>query len=647
MMHFFRQLSLVIVTYLGSLVCSTGGVAEEGPRQPERSTTPATYECDVCVYGGTASGMLAAVAAARAGKTVVVVEPSRWLGGIVGGGIRVMRDCLYPRDIGGLTRMMMEEDRKIGGGGHDRQPAFRECFERLAREHGIRVIYEHRLGRTEKDGNRITALRLDYAPPANDGCPAAKATTVDAATVLGKVFIDASYEGDLMARAEVSYVVGRESTAKYQESLAGQRHLLVFDVSPYVDGHDPSSGLLPMIDPEPYREGAASRHIIAYNFRLQWVNDGSPIGEPANYDEAKYALVRRAFGAKASRKGKSKQKLIGWPTDNYDRRSMISSGIPGRQSDYPDADWPERAEIWCEWSDHAKIMHKLIGSKRTLKAGEYLESNDFPNQLYVRMARRMVGRYVMTQHDLMCQTTIDDPIGLGYYKVDIYPCRLVATADGKVASEGETFIMVCPGPYPISHRSLTPKADECGNLLVPVCISASHVALSSIRMEPTYMIMGESAGIAAVRAIEEGTNVQDIDMAAYRKALLAAGQVLQWHGTGYNNGRDGWWTDHPEDYQKRPLETIFKGSRSVKASALDPGIRHSGWIERLLKECDTNGDGLVSRSEWDGGKKGWERLFPTIDSNEDGQIDPKEYAAFQVYKARNPDWRAKRPKTND
>jgi len=492
------------------------------------------HKADVCVYGGTASGMMAAIAAAKAGRSVILVEPSRWLGGIVGGGIRVLRDCAYPRDIGGLTKMMMEQDRRIGGGAHDRQNAFRKLFVELARKHKIKVIFEHRLGKADKDAatKRITTLRLDFAPPAKDGCPAARPARTAAVDVTAKVFIDASYEGDLMARAGVSFAVGRESKDKYGESLAGVRNVRVFNVDPYIRPGDRTSGLLPMISPEPIGElGSASRYIIAYNFRLQWVRNGQAVGQPDNYDPAKYELLRRALKAKNARG------LVSWPHGNYDRRGLLSGGIPGRQSDYPDADWSERAKIWRQWIDHVKIMHKLTGSTRTLKKGEYPDSGDFPNQLYVRMARRMRGRYVMTQHDLEHKTRIDDPIGLGYYKVDIYPCRLVATPDGKVASEGETFVMVSPGPYQIPYRSLTPRKTECSNLIVPVCMSASHVALSSIRMEPTYMVMGESAGIAAVRALAENAAVQDIDLERYTKALKDAGQVLRWDGKGYRRHR--------------------------------------------------------------------------------------------------------------
>jgi len=444
----------------------------------------------------------------------------------------------------------------------------RDFFLGLVKEHGIRVLYEHRLGTAIKFGNRITSMQLDYAPPDNEGCPAPEAKVARAATVSAKVFIDASYEGDLMAQAGVSYVVGRESREQYGESLAGVRNLRKFDVDPFVKPGDPSSGLLPLISSDPIgRMGSASRHINAYNFRFQWMppNEGTPLGEPVSYDPSQYELVRRAV--------EKNREFVGWPSDNYERTSLISGGIPGRQSDYPEGNWEERANIWREWIEFAKVMHKLTGSRRTLNQGEYPDTNDFPHQLYVRIARRMLGRYIMTQDDLMLQTEIDDPICLAYSwfgMVDIYPCRLVATPDGKVASEGETFVEVSPGPYPIPYRAITPKSEECANLLVSVCISGSHVAMASVRMEPTYMPMGESAGIAAIQAINENVNVQDIDKAAYRRALLEAGQVLEWDGTGYGEtahwaGPEDaqWWESHPEEYRKRPLADIVKGPREL------------------------------------------------------------------------------------
>ena len=246
-----------------------------------------------------------------------------------------------------------------------------------------------------------------------------------------------------------------------------------------------------------------------------------------------------------------------------------------------------------------KIMHKLTGSKRELLGGEYPDTGDFPHQLYVRLSRRMVGPYVMTQHDLEHKTKIDDSIGLGggwALKVDIYPCRLVATPDGKVASEGEVFDGISPGPYPISYRSITPKPEQCSNLLVPVCISASHVALSSIRMQDTYAIMGESAGIAAAQAIDEKCQVQAINRAAYRQSLLNAGQILEW---------DPSWDNYD-------------------STAGSPGGVHV--------------EAFASVEEWNRKKPGYEWLFPFIDKNGDGKISREEHQAFQDYKKRNENW---------
>ena len=331
------------------------------------------YDTDICVYGGTASGIMSAMAAAERGHSVIVVEPSRWLGGIVGGGIQILQDCAYPNDIGGLTRMMMQKDQEIGGGRHENQPRFRELFVQMANKYHIRVVYEHRLGNVQKDDEQITSINLDFAPPADNGCPAPTATKKDGLQIQAKVYIDTSYEGDLMAKAGVSYVVGRESRDTYNESLAGQRNLRVFDISPHIDPDNPAGGLLPMIDDEPYNEGAASRHIIAYNFRLQWLGNstGSTIGAPSHYDVARYKLIRRALDINPS--------LISWPHSNYARTNMISGGIPGRQSDYPDGDWEERSRIWREWVDHVKTLHDLIQSHDTLNQGEYPESDDFPN----------------------------------------------------------------------------------------------------------------------------------------------------------------------------------------------------------------------------------------------------------------------------
>ena len=519
--------------------------------------TPAV--ADVCVYGGTASGVMAAVAAKREGKSVIIVEPARALGGMIGGGIQVNQDTRHPGDIGGLTRLMMEKDIEIGGEPHENQPKFREALAELVKKHGITVLYHHRLGTIAKTGTKIEKLFLDYAPVEPDGCPAAKTQKTGAFQVEAAVFIDASYEGDLMALARVPYAVGREGRSEFNESLAGQRNLKKFDLSPYVIPGDSKSGLLPMIDPEPFVEGGASRHIMAYNFRPRWVpaGQGAKVGAPSHYDPANYELVLRAL--------RSHPEYVGWPSANYARGSLISGGIPGRQSDYPDGTWEVRSKIWREWIDHVKIMHQLTGSTQELKKGEYPDSvNDFPDQLYVRLGRRMRGEYVITQHDLMLQTDVEDSIGLGYGWVgwtDIYPTRIIATADGKVATEGESNATITPGPYRISYRAMVPKAQSCTNLIVPVCASSTHIAMSSIRMEGTWMLMGESAGIAAAQSLNEKVAVQKIDQGKYRARLRQVGQILEWDGTGYGGGASAWWNKHPEDYQRHPVATLRKGPR--------------------------------------------------------------------------------------
>ncbi len=316
---------------------------------------------------------------------------------------------------------------------------------------GIRFITEHRLDEKSdvvKDGTRISMIHLNYAPVMEEGVPAPKPAKRRVFSVKAKVFIDASYEGDLMAFAGCDYALGRESTDQYGESLAGQGRLRHFDVDPYVVPGDPSSGLLPMISNEPYEPGKASRYILTYNFRLQGIRNGGgdepnctfmkPLGR--EIDAKRYELVSR--GLKSNhRKGK-----IGWPQANYARKAMVSSGPPGRQADYPDGDWSVRSAVWRDWIDHVKTMNILCGmTNAVLPKGQYPDNNDFPDQLYIRMSRRMIGEYIMTQHDLMHQTVINDSIGLAYYAVDIYPPRLIAH-DGKVASEGELFVRVSPGP---------------------------------------------------------------------------------------------------------------------------------------------------------------------------------------------------------
>jgi hypothetical protein len=305
--------------------------------------------------------------------------------------------------------------------------------------------------------------------------------------------------------------------------------------------------------------------------------------------------------------------------------------LPGRQADYPDGDWATRNSVWRDWIDHVKTMNILCDVKEPiLPKGEYPDNNDFPDQLYVRMGRRMIGEYVVTQHDLMHQTVIDDSIGLAYYAVDIYPPRLIAH-NGKIASEGEMFVRVSPGPYQIPYRALIPEKDKCNNLLVPVCMSASHVALSSIRMESSYVVMGEAAGIAASHAVKSGRNVHEIDVEAVRADMTKSGVVTEWDGKGYGpHSKRHWsagaiyWLTNPEEYEKPiRLDPNWKN--------YDPAAAGSGSVRVQA---------FSSVEDWNQKKPGYEWLFPFIDQNTDGKISLEEHQAFQVYKKENPQWRS-------
>ncbi|MCX7006452.1 MAG: FAD-dependent oxidoreductase [Kiritimatiellaeota bacterium] len=588
-------------------------------------------EVDLCIYGGTAGGVAAGLAAARRGASVIIVEPMRHLGGMHGGGIRIQQDCQYRKDIGGIAKELHDADYALPGGGSANQWQARLMLRKKVEEAGIRCFTEHRLdGREDvvKDGALIKMIRLNYAPIMDEGVPPPQPAQRQALTVKARMFIDASYEGDLLAFAGCAFVSGRESKDQYGESLAGQGRLRHFDVDPYVVPGNPASGLLPMISTEPYEPGKASRYMLAYNFRMNGLRDAEsqdgqgtplrPLGK--EIDRQRFELVIRGLKKDAGRK------IIGWPSANYARTAMVSGGPPGRQADYPDGTWAVRSAIWREWIDFAKTMNELCGLKHpVLLKGDYPDNNDFPDQLYVSMGRRLIGEYVVTQHDLMHQAVVNDSIGLAYYYVDIYPTRLIADS-GKVASEGEMFIRACPGPYPISYRSLIPQKGQCENLLVPVCMSASHVAMASIRMESSYVVMGEAAGIAASHALKAGQTVHGVDFEAVRADLQRARVVTAWDGTGYGPKRRGqqevYWKTHPEDYKKLPLRLDPSWAGYV-VSTHAPGFQV---------------EGFASLEEWKQGKPGYEWLFPFIDANSDGKISSEEHRAFQDYKRKNPDW---------
>lgn len=502
---------------------------------------------DVCVYGGTAAGVMAAVAARREGCRVTLVEPGRWLGGMTGGGLSHI-DWGRPEAVGGSTRAILKA-------GTD-DPHYRRIFLDLVREHAIDVIREHRVSRVTRDGARIVSATFDHAPPDAIGCPPPRPTTADALTVAARVYVDCTYEGDLMAGAGVSCTFGRESADQYGESLAGVRpNLAVYDIDPYVRPGDPASGLLPLLqDLTMGPPGSADRLSMGYGFRWKFAFAGErlPLEPPEDYDPRTFEVYRRAFRARISLSGRRMRKLgvyeeaggrVHSPGAGNLARSLLAPTVYGCNAGYPDGDWAERSRIWKFHQDFMRGMTHFLRTdpvvpedlrKRAetvgFQPGVFDDTAGWPHQLYVREARRMVSAYIVTQRDLEGATDPDDPVGLASYGVDDWPYATFPL-DGKVALQGGEFSMLClddahRGIYKIPYRAIVPLRGECDNLLVPVCCSASHIAMTSIRMEPVWMILGESAGVAAAHAIAGDLPVQTIDYPRLRARLHGLRQVL-------------------------------------------------------------------------------------------------------------------------
>ena len=512
-----------------------------------RAEVPASY--DVCVYGGNASGVMAACAAAKEGAKVIVVEPSRWLGGMTGGGLMHI-DWGREEAVSGSTRPILKKDYK------DAQN--REVFGELIRSAGVTVLFEHRVSAVEKSAGVIRSIALDLAPFDAYGCPPALPTKAAARTISAKVFIDCSYEGDLMARAGVAYAYGREAKSAYGESLAGaQPPMSVYAIDPYVKAGDPQSGLLPGLQSTAVAPvGEADKLTMGYGFRWRFVfkGEGLPIEPPASYDPKQFELYRRAFqqGVDILSGRVMRGKVDGWEKSGgrvYSggagnlARALFAPTNYGHNAAYPDGDYATRARIWKEQQDFVRGMthflrtdpsvpakQKEIALSAGLEKGAFDETKGYPHQLYVREARRMVSDYVVTQKDMEGRTDPADSVGLASYGVDEWPYATVAL-DGKVALMGGYYSMLYleqehRGIYRIPYRSIVPNKGQCANLLVPVCVSASHIAMTSIRMEPVWMILGESAGVAAAMAVKSGASVQDVPYAELQPKLRALAQKV-------------------------------------------------------------------------------------------------------------------------
>ena len=528
---------------------------------------------DLVIYGGTSAGVSAAIQASRMGKTVILIEPTNRIGGLTTGGLG-QTDIGNKQAIGGISREFYQNIKKYyqqpenwkwqksneyKDGGQTRtdskedamwtfepSAALKILHQMLEPEKNITLVYKQRLNRkngvTKKKG-QITSIAMESGE-----------------VYSGKAFIDATYEGDLMASAGVSYTIGRESNKQYGETLNGVHtadtartmtnqpsrnsinHNFVRGVDPYREKGNPGSGLLPFINPKgPGKEGSANKGIQAYCFRMCLTNHPEnriPFEKPANYNELEYELLLRNY--------ETGEKGFPWinsdmPNRKTDtnNRTGFSTDFIGQNYDYPEASYAEREEIAERHRNYQKGLMWTLAyhprmsehirnevSKWGMCKDEFNEGNGWQEQLYVREARRMVSRYVMTQYNCEGLTVAPDPVGLAAYGMDSHHVQRYVTKEGFVKNEGNVEAHV-KGPYPISYRAIVPKEKECKNLLVPVCLSATHIAFGSIRMEPVFMVLGQSAAIAASMAIDNGIPVQKINYDELQKELVANMQRLQ------------------------------------------------------------------------------------------------------------------------
>jgi len=512
---------------------------------------------DIVIYGGTSGGITAAIQAAREGRTAVLIEPTKFLGGLTTGGLGAT-DIGNKKAIGGLSREFYtaigtyyaDEKKWVH---QTREAYFSKRPHGNAADEGTMWTFEPHVASAIYDrmlkaaGDKVTVVygeRLDLKKGVvKDGTRIVKIVMESGREFSGKMFIDATYEGDLMAKAGVSYHVGREANATYGETLNGvqvghsKSHQFKVEVDPYIKKGDPTSGLLPGIEKEiPGPDGSGDRKVQAYNFRMCTTDvpeNRRDWEKPANYDERWYELALRNVEAGEDRNSWAPTPMPNRKTDT-NNNFAISTDFIGQNWDYAEADYATRAKIWQAHEDwqkglmwtyayHPRVPEKmrLAFQKLGLAKDEFLDHGNWPRQLYVREARRMIADYVMSEKNCRRIEVIEDSVGMGAYQMDSHHIQRFVTKEGFVRNEGD--VQVGSRPYPVSYRSLRPKASECTNLLVPVCMSASHIAYGSIRMEPVFMVLGQSAATAAGLAIERGTTVQAVDYGALKERLLASG----------------------------------------------------------------------------------------------------------------------------
>ncbi|MBB5867849.1 hypothetical protein F4553_001228 [Allocatelliglobosispora scoriae] len=500
----------------------------------------AVVDADLVVYGATSAGIVAAVQARRMGRTCVVLEPGTHLGGLTTGGLG-MTDSGTPASIGGIAGEFYRRvhSKYAGTPVTPTSPArytfephvARAVFDDLIAEAGVPVYFGMKLSGAAKAGNRITQLTADNGQ-----------------VFRGPMFVDASYEGDLMALAGVGFTVGREANAAYGETINGVQlrsgHQFTLPVDPYVVPGNPGSGVLPGISPTPVAaNGTADTRIQAYNYRMCLTQSAArvPFPQPAGYSAADYELLWRYIQAGYTGPFFTTHSVGGGKTDS-NNNGAVSTDFIGANYTYPLSGYAARDSLAADHRRYQQGLMWFLANDPRLPAGirtstsswglapdEFTATGNWPPQLYVREARRMVSAYVMTERDCRGTVKAADPVGLASYTMDSHNCQRVIVG-GVVRNEGDVQIGV-PGPYPISYRSIVPAEAQCANLFVPVCLAATHIAYGSIRMEPVFMILAQSAATAAVLATSAALPIQQLSHATLAARLRADGQLLQWPPT--------------------------------------------------------------------------------------------------------------------
>ncbi|QDV24687.1 FAD-dependent oxidoreductase [Aureliella helgolandensis] len=578
---------------------------------------------DIVVYGGTSAAVTTAVQARKLGKTVAIVCPENHLGGLTSSGLG-WTDSGKKEAIGGISRDFYHRvwkhyqkpqawrwqpqaefgNRNQGGPsarGDGRtmwvfEPHVAEAiFEELIAEHEIPVFRDQWLDRTPLENSAENSQRT--VGVVMEGRRIKAIATVDGNTYVARAFVDATYEGDLLAAAGVSFHVGREANSVYDEQWNGiqvgtlhHKHWFNHPVDPYRVAGDPASGLLAGVSAEPPGvKGEGDHRVQAYCFRMclsKSPENRVAFPKPDGYDADQYALLLRVFDYGWREAFEKFDMMPNYKTDT-NNHGPFSTDFIGENYDYPEASYERRAEIVRAHEIYQKgMMYFLANDPRVpaevqesmnewgLPTDEFKDNGGWPHQIYVREARRMIGSYVMTEHDCLDSKVTPDSIGMGSYTLDSHNVQRYITPEGFVQNEGDIGVHT-PRPYEIALGAILPKRDECENLVVPVCVSSSHIAFGSIRMEPVFMILGHSAATVLHLALERDQAVQEVEYASIRKQLLEDGQVLELEERGANRSRS--LPGVVVDDRQAELLGNWQGS-STNPPFVDSGYHHNGKV---------------------------------------------------------------------